>query len=118
MMIAAAAALYAYARQAMGRGAAVVAMSAYIFLPYHLTDQYQRGAIAELLGFVWMPLMLLFGERLMKAQAFERSSQRRSTFLNVAGLAASYGAFLWSHPPTAYQFTLAFGVYVLMLSAL
>lgn len=35
---------------------------------------------------------------------------------SAAGLAASYGAFLWSHPPTAYQFTLGFGVYVLVLS--
>ena len=114
MMIAAAAAFYIYARQAMGRRAAIFAMVAYIVLPYHLADQYQRGAIAELLGFVWMPLMLLFGERLMKAQA--DPSTPRSTLLSIAGLAASYGAFLWSHPPSAYQFSLAFGVYVLILS--
>jgi hypothetical protein len=30
------------------------------------------------------------------------------------GLAASYGAFLWSHPPTAYQFTLVAGVCLLI----
>ena len=117
MMIAAAAALYIYARQAMGRRAAMIAMAAYIFLPYHLTDQYQRGAIAELLGFVFMPLMLLFGERLMRAPATNNdNTKQRSTLLSMAGLAASYGAFLWSHPPTAYQFTLAFGVYILVLS--
>jgi hypothetical protein len=120
MMIAAAAGLYFYARQSMGRSAAVVAMAAYIFLPYHLADQYQRGALAELLGFVWMPLMLLFGERLMKAEQAgdDKGFKQRSTLLGIAGLAASYGAFLWSHPPTAYQFTLAFGVYVLMLSVI
>jgi 6-pyruvoyl-tetrahydropterin synthase-like protein len=112
MMIAAAAALYIYARKVMGRAAALAAMAAYIFLPYHVTDQYQRGAIAELLVFVWMPLMLLFGERLMKAPSL--ASEGRF-FLNIAGLAASYGAFLWSHPPTAYQFTLAFALYVLLL---
>lgn len=117
MMIAAAGALYIYARQAMGRGAAVVAMTAYIFFPYHLLDQYQRGAIAELLGYVWMPLMLLFGERLMRMPTVESddAATRRSALMNIAGLAASYGAFLWSHPPTAYQCTLVFGVYVLML---
>jgi hypothetical protein len=60
MMIAAAAALYLYARSAMSRAAAIAAMVAYIFLPYHTVDQYQRGAMAELLVFVWMPLMLLF----------------------------------------------------------
>lgn len=120
MMIAAAAGLYIYARQAMGRLAAVAAMAAYIFLPYHLLDQYQRGAIAELAGFVWMPPMLLFGERLMRLPSADndRADKRRSTILSIAGLAASYGAFLWSHPPTAYQFTLAFGAYVLMSAVL
>jgi len=112
MMIAAAAALYIYAKRVMSRGAALVAMAAYIFLPYHIADQYQRGAMAELLVFVWMPLMLLFGERLMKAPSLAGNGK---ALLNVAGLAASYGAFLWSHPPTAYQFTLAFFLYVLLL---
>ncbi|HSB09423.1 MAG TPA: hypothetical protein VLM38_07900 [Blastocatellia bacterium] len=115
MMIAAAAALYVYARQVMGRAAAIAAMAAYIFLPYHTVDQYQRGAIAELLVFVWMPAMLLFGERLMRAPS---QTGQRSLLASAAGLAASYGAFLWSHPPTAYQFTLGFGVYVLALSVL
>ena len=114
MMVGAAAALYLYARQVMGRGASIAATAAYIFLPYHLLDQYQRGAMAELLGFVWMPLMLLFGERLLEKRLQVRS---RSTLLNIAGLAASYGAFL-SNPPTAYQFTLGFGVYVLVLTVI
>lgn len=114
MMIGAAGALYLYARQAMKRTAAVAAMTAYIFLPYHLLDQYQRGAIAELLVFVWMPLMLLFGERLMKTPS--RAARDRSRLPGIVGLSATYAAFLWSHPPTAYQFTLGFGVYVLALS--
>lgn len=115
MMIAAAAALYFYARQGMGRGAAMAAMAAYIFLPYHLLDQYHRGAMAELLVFVWMPLMLLFGERLIKTSA---ATKKSSTSASVLGLALTYGAFLWSHPPTAYQFTLGFGVYVVVLAVL
>jgi hypothetical protein len=112
MMIAAAAALYIYARQVMERRAAMAAMAAYIFLPYHLVDQYQRGAMAELLVFVWMPLMLFFGERVMRAQS---EARQRSVLFSIIGLAASYGALLWSHPPTAYQFTLGFGVYMLVL---
>ena len=121
MMIAAAAAIYFYARQEMRQSAAIVAMTAYIFLPYHLIDQYQRGAIAELLGFIWMPLILLFGERLMKMPAAETASNhsgRRPLLLSVVGLAATYAAFLWSHPPTAYQFMLAFGLYVVVLSVI
>ena len=69
--------------------------------------------VAELLVFVWMPLMLLFGERLMNGQ--NEGKEQRSKLPSVVGLAAIYGAFLWSHPPTAYQFTLGFGVYVLVL---
>lgn len=110
IMIASAAAMYIYAREAMGRRAALVAMAAYIFLPYHLADQYQRGALAELLGFIWMPLILLFGERLMSERL---KNTRLSGTLAAAGLLGlSYGAFLWSHPPTAYQFTLGFGVLI------
>ena len=115
MMIATAATMYIYARQVMERAAAIAAMAAYIFLPYHLLDQYQRGAIAELLVFVWMPLILLFGERVMRAAP---DARKRSGLLSIAGLAASYGALLWSHPPTAYQFTLGFGVYVLVLGVI
>lgn len=115
MMVASAAAMYIYARQVLGRAAALAATAAYIFLPYHLLDQYQRGAIAELLVFLWMPLMLFFAERVMRAAP---DTGKRSVLLNIAGLAASYGALLWSHPPTAYQFTLAFGVYVLVLGVI
>jgi hypothetical protein len=114
IMIAAGAAVYVYARRAMGRAAAIAVMAAYIFLPYHTLDMYHRGAMAELLVFVWMPLMLLFGEELLKLPSLE--TRKRSLVLNIVGLAAVYGAFLWSHPPTAYQFTLGFGVYVLVLA--
>jgi hypothetical protein len=110
MMIAAAAALYIYAREVMGRRAALIAMTAYIFLPYHITDQYQRGALAELLGFIWMPLILFFAERLMEQEAEGR--QAAGKLGGVAWLALSYGGFLWSHPPTAYQFTMGLGLYV------
>lgn len=133
MMLASAAAIYVYARQFMSRIAAVTAMAAYIFFPYHLLDQYQRGAIAELLGFVWMPLMLLFGERLFEhisppvlqgqdrgeqaeAKKTTGRSQTAQLLWNFAGLGASYGAFVWSHPPTAYQFTLAFGLLLIALA--
>lgn len=109
MMVASAAAMYLYAREVMGRRAAVVAMAAYIFLPYHVADQYERGALAELLSFVWMPLILLFGERVMNQRGERRLAGK---LVCVAGLALCYGGFLWSHPPTAYQFTLSFALYL------
>ena len=98
-----AAAIYSYARQTISRAASLVAAAVYVFAPYHLINQYQRGAIAEFLSFIWTPLILLFAERLLA------ESSRRERWLSAAGLAASFGAFLWSHPPTAYQFLLVFG---------
>ncbi|HWN99569.1 MAG TPA: hypothetical protein VNS63_09900 [Blastocatellia bacterium] len=115
IMIASAGAMYLYAREVMGRRASIVAMSAYVFLPYHIADQYERGALAELLGFIWMPLTLLFAERLMQ-QGRERKLTGKLT--SAAWLAFSYGGFLWSHPPTAFQFTMGFGVYVAVRAAI
>jgi Dolichyl-phosphate-mannose-protein mannosyltransferase len=100
MMIASGAAIYWYARQTMSRGASLMAMAVYIIAPYHLLNQYQRGAIAEQMSFVWMPLILLFADRLRRD---ERSLP------DFAILAILFAAFLYSHPPTAYQFVLVFG---------
>jgi hypothetical protein len=111
--------LYLYARQSLSRFASLIAATAYILFPYHILDQYQRGAMAEMLGFVWMPLMLFFAHRLFSKRDADvglvmngNQGIRSHWVVYVAGLALCYGAFLWSHPPTAYQFTLAFGIYV------
>ncbi|HKQ04933.1 MAG TPA: hypothetical protein VJ464_07365, partial [Blastocatellia bacterium] len=84
--------------------------------PYHLLDQYQRGAIAELLGFVWMPLMLGAGEGLMEKGGEGGCRARWGERLKwVVLLGVSYGGFIWSHPPTAYQYSLGFGVAMMVL---
>jgi hypothetical protein len=119
MMIASGVSFFFYARQFISFGAATIGMGVYILLPYHLVDLYQRGALPELSSFIWMPLLLLFGERVLKQSAEENATERvfikPSLLLNITGLAISYGAFLWSHPPTAYQFSLAFCLYILLL---
>ena len=119
MMLGSALAIYWYARRWLSRWAAVAAMSCYVLGPYHLLDQYQRGAIAELLGFVWMPLMLGAGERLLEKTSGKREWQgewsKRLKWVVV--LAVSYGLFVWSHPPTAYQFSLGFMVAMGVLAA-
>ncbi|RME11166.1 MAG: hypothetical protein D6802_07435 [Ardenticatenia bacterium] len=38
--------------------AALLAALTYTYLPYHLADIYQRGALAETWAFVWWPLLL------------------------------------------------------------
>jgi hypothetical protein len=149
IMVASAAAIYLYARRSLSRPAAIVAMACYTVLPYHLIDQYQRGALAELLGFVWMPLILLFIEQLWDPaggpSGLARSAQtigpldaagtlgagdeaggsltqvdwRRllgRRLAAVAGLGLAYGAFIWSHPPTAFQFSMALAIFVPLLA--
>src|SRR5215475_11780451 len=105
---ASAAAIYHYARRTMARAASLMAAAVYVFAPYRLINEYQRGAMAEFLSFVWTPLVLLFAERLCDAGSVGDQSSKRA-LLNFAGLSASLGAFFWSHPPTAYQFLLVFG---------
>ena len=114
-MLASAVAIFVYARQSLSRGASLVAAAVYVFAPYHLLNQYQRGAISEFTSFVWIPLCLLFAERLLAGTEFHRrgaenAEAAQSRLISFAGLAASFGAFLWTHPPTAYQFVLVFGL--------
>ena len=111
-MLASAAAIFVYARQSLSRGASMMAAAVYVFAPYHLLNQYQRGAISEFTSFIWIPLCLLFAEKLAYrrgAENAEAAQRVNSAWLSFAGLAASFGAFLWTHPPTAYQFLLVFG---------
>ncbi len=116
-MLASAAAIWIYARQSLSRGASLVAAAVYVFAPYHLLNQYQRGAISEFTSFIWIPLCLLFAEKLIYrrgAESAEGAQRENPRWLNFAGLAANFGAFLWTHPPTAYQFLLVFGMCLLI----
>jgi hypothetical protein len=103
-------ALYAYVRRRFSRTASAVAMTAYLVLPYHLIDLYERGALAECLTFVWMPLVWLCVEGLIEAES------RGERVRHAAGLAAAYGAMLWSHPPTAFQFSVATALFAVGLA--
>ena len=142
VMAASAAAIYVFARRFLSRGAATAAMVCYIFLPYHLLDQYQRGALAECLAFVFMPLMLMSAELLLangaekeaiptnpnrtnptvfESEHTDASSGNRTglrQLLNIVWLSLTIGAFVWCHPPTAYQFMLAFGLFVVLSAVL
>jgi hypothetical protein len=60
----------------------------YMAAPYHLYDIYVRGALAEEMAFLWLPLLAL---------AIDRLPDRRA----VALLALSYAGLLISHLPVA-----------------
>lgn len=94
--------LYAAARALVSRGASASAAIFYVLAPYHLIDLYHRGALAELLAFVWMPLVIL---------AYTRATRRFSAQA-IAGGALALALLVVTHPPTAYLFTLAFLIFV------
>jgi 6-pyruvoyl-tetrahydropterin synthase related domain len=95
--------LYAYARTFSSRAASAVAALLYLLSPYHLIDLYHRGALAELLSFMWMPLVML---------AFARVTERFRAPA-IAGGALSFALLILAHPPTAYLFTTAFVVFII-----
>ncbi|MFL6277116.1 MAG: 6-pyruvoyl-tetrahydropterin synthase-related protein [Blastocatellia bacterium] len=100
-------ALYACARTLASPGASAVAALFYVLSPYHLLDLYHRGALAELIAFVWMPLVML---------AYAKLTKRFSASV-IAGGALALALLVLTHPPTAYLFTLAFVVFVIFYAA-
>ncbi len=99
--------LYTYARTLASRGASGIAALFYVLSPYHLIDLYHRGALAELLAFVWMPLVML---------AFARAAERVRARAIACG-ALALALLVLTHPPTAYLFTLIFVVFIIFYAA-
>nr|MCU0729145.1 integral membrane-like protein [Sphingopyxis sp.] len=60
----------------------------YMVAPYHLMDFYVRGALAEFVAFIWLPLIAL---------GIKRVEERRG----IATLALSYAALILTHLPLA-----------------
>jgi hypothetical protein len=116
LMAASGLALHAYARRRLSPGGAATATVAYLVLPYHLLDLYQRGALAELSTFVWMPLAWIGLENLFD-QGPGVGEERGARLRSAAWLAAAVGALFWCHPPTAFTFVLVSGVLAVVLTA-
>lgn len=100
--MASAATLYFYARGFLSPVASAVAAALYLLLPYRLIDLYHRGALAELIAFVWMPLVMLMLDRAVK-----RPCARR-----IISGAAAYGLLIVTHPPVAYAFSVSLALFV------
>jgi hypothetical protein len=86
---------YAWLKRMVGERAALIGAVLYMSAPYHLAvDLYQRFAFAELWGFVWMPLVMLFA----------RASMRGGKGA-MAGLSLSYALLIMTHLPTTLLFS-------------
>lgn len=78
----------------------------YIWAPYHAVDVYVRGAMNEAWAFVWFPLILWTGYRLLK-------SEEKKITRWVIGLALSWAGLFLSHNLMVLIFTPIFGIWIL-----
>ncbi len=100
---------YALARSWAGPGLpAAAGAAAYLMLPYHVLDIYQRFAMSETAAFIFFPLILLAARRVIEAP----------TAGWFAGLAASYAGLICTHIVSALPFSLLLGAWLLWESRL
>jgi uncharacterized membrane protein len=108
MMFASALATYALARQFFSRVASAGAAAFAMIGPYHQLDLYWRGALPELVGFVFVPLILLLALRAGTTGAMKW----------IAALALALGAYVMTHVPVAYLLTITLVAYAVLWAVL
>jgi len=94
--------MYLFIRQLLGRPAGLIAALTYVYIPYHIFDLYVRAALAESVGFVFVPLVL-WG-------FYEVMARPRRIALLWAALA--YAALMFTSNLLALMFTPIIGLYV------
>ena len=96
-------AMYALLVHVVGsRPVALLGAFAYVSFPYRFEDVFVRGALAECWSFVWYPLIVLGGWRVLQGA-------RAPWFLPLA-----FAGLVLSHPQMAMYFTLVSAVLVLV----
>jgi hypothetical protein len=107
-LVASALGMYLFARLHLDRGPALVAAVVYAYLPYHLVDLYVRGAVAELMAFVWFPLVLWAFHRLIEGWD-------RTPFYRLGLATLLLAALVVTHSLSALIFSPVLAGYVLIL---
>jgi len=97
--------MYLFVKRLLGRPAGLIAALTYVYLPYHIFDLYVRAALAESVGFVFVPLVL-WG-------FYEAVTQPRFRTLLWAALA--YAALMFTSNLLALMFTPILGLYVAIM---
>jgi hypothetical protein len=90
-------------RKMFGRTESPLPAIIYQILPFHLGDLYVRGTFAELVAFIWFPLVFYFIHEILK-------SRNRIAFI---GLSISYAALILTHLVSGFIFTLVIGAYLI-----
>lgn len=99
--------MYVFASRVLGKYAGLVAAIVYVYLPYHLVDLYVRAAQAELVAFVFPPLIFW--------AFYQLATTRRVRYIPLAALA--YAGLILAHISMAVVFTPIIGLYILFLGA-
>lgn len=111
-LILSAVAMYRFARELLGRWGGALAAVAYAWAPYHLADAWMRGALAEHLAFIWLPLVLL--ALLQVSRAAGRDGLRATWWPVLWGGAAVAGLVL-THNLTVLLAAPALAAWVVLL---
>jgi len=97
--------MFLFVRRLLGSPAGLIAGLVYVYIPYHLFDLYVRAALAESVGFVFVPLALWgFFETM------HRPSPRR-----VAAAGLAYAGLMFTSNLLALIFTPILGLYVIWI---
>ncbi|MDM8520247.1 hypothetical protein QUF64_09375 [Anaerolineales bacterium HSG6] len=94
--------MYLFMRDMLTPKAGVISALTYVYLPYHLFDLYVRAALAESVGFVFVPLAMW---------GFFRTVTR-PTLMTILGAAVAYALIMFTSNLLALIFTPIFGLYV------
>ncbi len=97
--------MYFFVRDVLGARAGLVAALVYVYFPYHLFDLYVRAALAESVGFVFMPLVLWGFYRVMTTPSAK----------TVIWTAAAYAALMFTSNLLALLLTPILGLYVAVM---
>lgn len=94
--------MYLFVRRLLGPPSALIAALTYVYIPYHLFDLYVRAALAESVGFVFVPLTL-WG-------FYEVATRPRLPAILWGGVA--YAGLMFTSNLLALIFTPILGLYV------
>jgi len=112
-LVLSAVAMYLFARELLGRWGGALAAVAYAWAPYHLADAWMRGALAEHLAFIWLPLILL---ALLKVSRAAGRGASRAAWGPVLGGGAAVAGLVLTHNLTVLLAAPALAAWVLLLT--
>jgi len=93
--------MYFFSKEYWGSGGGLLSAVAYLYVPYHVVDVFDRAACAEVLSFVFFPLILFFLKRIYERQ---RARDIALGALSVAGVCLSHNIMAAIFPPLALSY--------------